>query len=99
MRVVLLDSAREDLIWFRRYYRLVFPEGRREGVRHFDKAVEALGDMPGLGRILDGGHREMAIARTPFSLVYRLRDNRIEVLRVWDLRADRAGDRGPGEKS
>ena len=36
------------------------------------------------------GVRELAIARTPFSFIYRIAEDRIEFLRVWDARADRA---------
>ncbi|KQT64397.1 type II toxin-antitoxin system RelE/ParE family toxin [Aureimonas sp. Leaf460] len=96
MRVVLLDTARTDLIWFRRYYRRVFPEGGREGVRRFNRMLKALALMPELGRVVVADNREVQISRTPFSIVYRVRSDRIEVLRVWDQRADRREDGGSG---
>jgi hypothetical protein len=35
--------------------------------------------------------REFPLPRMPFSMIYRVGETRIEILRVWDQRADRAG--------
>ena len=32
--------------------------------------------------------RELVIAGTPFSFIYRLRPDRVEILRLWDNRAN-----------
>ena len=37
------------------------------------------------------GVREFAIQRTPFSVIYRVIDDPIEVLRIRDRRGDRSG--------
>lgn len=34
--------------------------------------------------------RYIALARSPFAFIYRINDNEIEVLRVWDWRKDHA---------
>ena len=91
MKIVYLDGARADIVWMRRYYTRVFPEGYKRARRHF-KATESL-----LAQNPRAGHKtefvevfELAIARTPFSLIYFVTHDQIEVLRVWDARADRA---------
>ena len=39
----------------------------------------------------ENGDREYTIPRTPFSVIYRIRDNTIEVRLVIDQRAERPG--------
>jgi hypothetical protein len=39
--------------------------------------------------IAEDGTREYSIPRTPFSIVYRVIDNRVEIMRIWDQRANR----------
>ena len=92
MKIVYLASARDDLAWMRTYFARVFPEGSARAAAHFHAAQRMLSVNPELGRATDlAGIRELQIARTPFSLVYRLHQERIEVLRVWDGRTDRSG--------
>jgi len=91
MKVVYLPTARPDLAWFGRYYRTVFPAGRQNARRQIETAEQMLKRHPELGhRLEEGDLRELRIARTPFSLIYRRRGETIEVLRIWDGRADRA---------
>ena len=90
MRVVYLASARDDLSWLRQYYREVFPDGAARALKHLLAAEGLLRTNPFIGRHTGiGDSRELHIARTPFSLIYRVREDRIEVLRVWDGRRDR----------
>lgn len=91
MKIVYLASARDDLVWMRTYYTRVFPEGSARAREHFRSAKRTLAANPELGRITDVATvRELQIARTPFSIIYRLDRGRIEVLRVWDGRAERS---------
>lgn len=92
MKTVYLASARDDLAWMRAYYTRVFSEGSARAAAHFRAAQRMLSANPELGRATDvASVRELPIARTPFSIVYRLQNERIEVLRIWDGRADRSG--------
>jgi plasmid stabilization system protein ParE len=87
LRVVYLDSALQDLVWWRRYYGSVFPEGRPNARTRIRKVVAALEANPHLGRPTDEADvLEFVIARTPFSLLYRVKDDVIEILRLWDNR-------------
>jgi plasmid stabilization system protein ParE len=73
-----------------RYYENVFPEGKQRASKHFAKAGKLLVAMPQLGRPVDDtAVREHAIAGLPFSFIYRIMDDRIEVLRLWDQRGER----------
>lgn len=92
MEVVYLDTALEDMGWFRRYYAAVFLEGRgiaRESLRRTERLIA---ENPSVGHVTDGqtGVREFPLRRTPFSVLYRVRDNRIEILRIFDQRSFRA---------
>ncbi len=88
MSVVFLESAGQDMVWFRRYYRAVFPEGSTRAGAHFKAAIATLEANPYAGRRSDGFAevRELPIPRTPFVLIYRVTPERIEVLRLWDTR-------------
>ncbi len=91
MRILYLASARDDLAWLRHYYREVFPDDAARALRHLMAAEGLLRTNPLVGRRTGiGDSRELHIARTPFSLIYRVREDRIEILRVWDGRRDRA---------
>ena len=87
MSVVYLDTALDDLIWWRKYYRVVFPEGGPSAGRQFLKIVALLETRLRIGHPTDEPEVfEYPIPRTPFSLIYRLRGETVEVLRVWDNR-------------
>jgi plasmid stabilization system protein ParE len=87
MRVVYLDSALPDIVWWRRYYNSVFPEGRRNAGARIRKAVASLEANPYLGHPSDEVDvRELVIARTPFSILYRVRGDTLEIFRLWDNR-------------
>ncbi|WP_193227708.1 type II toxin-antitoxin system RelE/ParE family toxin [Aureimonas psammosilenae] len=93
MRVLLLQKANDDLRWFRRYYRDVFPQGRKTAGRSYLDALDRLSEMPWIGRVVSGRPvREYPVSQTPFLLVYQVVDDRIEVLRIMDGRAERGGN-------
>jgi plasmid stabilization system protein ParE len=93
MKYVLLPRAVEDLQWFRRYYRIVFPDGRGQSSRRFAKSLNRLRATPMIGHPIDDtNYREYAIAGLPFSFVYEIVDDRIEILRLWDQRSQRGDD-------
>jgi plasmid stabilization system protein ParE len=90
MKVVFLPSSDEDVRWFTRYYRVTFPEGRRNARAQMARALTTLANNPRIGHLFEETElREYVIPRTPFSLIYRIAGQHIEILRLWDGRANR----------
>lgn len=89
MRFVYLEGALPGLLWFRRYYQSVFPEGGRNGRAQFTAMKATLIANPKAGHPVgrNGQARMFVIPRTPFSVIYRVRDDRIEVLAIHDHRS------------
>lgn len=88
MQIIFLPSTKSDVKWFYHYYKTVFPEGSTRAKKQFSSLRQALEVNPFLGhqsQDIDDA-RELHIARTPFTLVYRVTDTHIEVLRLWDTR-------------
>ncbi len=89
MNIVYLESARDDLLWMRQYYESVFPEGRSRAQKQFHTVENLLLANPFIGHETHRKNvREFSIPKTPFSFIYRVRPERIEILRVWDERQD-----------
>lgn len=52
-------------------------------------AGKALADSPHMGRAGHvGGTREWVVGRTPYLIVYRVREDDVEILRLWHARRD-----------
>ncbi len=92
MNLVFLPSTRTDLLWMRTYYARVFPGGAKRAAEQYIRASRVVQGNPLVGHLVEGmaGVREFPIPRPPFSFIYRVVDDRIEVLRVWDQRGDRS---------
>lgn len=89
MNLIYLASTRPDLAWFRTYYGRVFPEGAAAARRHYAKAIDNIVDSPYIGRSIGlEGLRKLSVPRTPFAIFYQVVEDRIEIVRVWDQRAD-----------
>lgn len=88
MRIVYLPSAARDVAWFRHYYQAVFPEGDDNARRNLKAIHRLLAANPYVGRPSSAheGVRELHIRKTPFTLIYRVTERQIEVLRLWDDR-------------
>jgi toxin ParE1/3/4 len=83
MPIVWLPVAVQDVIHLRTYIADQDPESARGIAWRIDKAVNNLGQMPNLGR--PGrifGTRELIVSGTPYLVVYRLQNGRVEILRV-----------------
>jgi|TARA_R100000935_G_scaffold57366_1_gene91169 toxin ParE1/3/4 len=91
MKIVFLPAALEDLEWMRKYYRDIFPEGKKNAARHYRSAMANLEENPLIGSPSEAVPelREYPIARTPFSLTYQLRRDEIRILQVKDQRSAR----------
>jgi hypothetical protein len=88
MKFVYLESCKEDLKWIRKYYQQVFPEGDQAAVHNFKIAKNLITSQNFVGVEFGFGQnvRKLKIAKTPFSMIYRIKKDRIEVLRVLDER-------------
>lgn len=92
MKLVFLPSTRADLAWMRSYYGRIFVDGARRAAAQYRRACQLISDNPSIGHPVEGmvGVREFSIPRTPFSFIYRVGEDRVEILRVWDQRGDRS---------
>jgi plasmid stabilization system protein ParE len=91
VKLVFLPSSKSDVAWFRRYHKHAFPAGYANAIRRLLVAQEVLEANPMIGHPSDlPGHRELQIRQTPFALIYRIRNRRIEVSHLWDQRQDPA---------
>lgn len=75
------------------YYTRVFPEGAKHAAKQYFRVLNVLRENPLIGHPVEGitGAREFVIPRTPFSFIYRIADDQIEMLRVWDQRSSHSG--------
>jgi toxin ParE1/3/4 len=83
MPIVWLSVAVQDVLQIRTYIANQDPQSAQSIALRIDKVVGHLTTMPNMGR--PGrifGTRELAISGTSFLVVYRLRNDRIEILRV-----------------
>lgn len=83
-----------DLRWFKTYYIKAFPEGKATADKRFIAVQQLLKANPYIGHPSEKieGAREHRVLRTPFNFLYRVLDDRIEILRVLDTRSDWNGD-------
>ncbi len=90
MKIIYLHEALKDMQWVRHYYRNVFPAGQGNARESLKTAESTVSRHPFIGRPceeIETG-REYRIGRTPFSFLYQVFDDRIEILRVIDNRSD-----------
>ena len=91
MKITYLPTTHGDIIWVTRYYKNVFPEGRLKFRAEFYAVEKLLMANPEMGKPSELGKniRELIIPKSPFSLIYQVLRNEIQVLRVWDQRQNR----------
>ena len=83
MTIVWLSLAVQDVLQIRSYIAEHDPQSASNVGLRIDKAVGNLAQMPNMGR--PGrifGTRELVVSGTPYLVVYRLRNERVEILRV-----------------
>jgi plasmid stabilization system protein ParE len=95
MKIIFLAGAKADLRWFKRYYMQVFPEGRVNADQQYGTFLRLLSSSPMVGEKVEGMPevREYPIRRTPFTVLYRVKAEHIEILRVFDQRSGFANER------
>jgi len=92
MQIRFLETSEDGLRWMFRYYERVFPAGRKSGLHKYREAKKLLRDNPFGGHPFDdiNGVRERTILRTPFSIIYTVRDDTIYVIDIRDQRGFRS---------
>lgn len=84
MKIKWLEDATHDLQSLRRYIAEDNPSAANRVAKTILKTVNLLSDQPGMGR--PGrvhNTRELIISNTPYIIPYRVKDNVIEILRVY----------------
>ena len=73
--------------WFRAYYERVFPEGATKAQTSLLRAQALISENPAIGSPVGSrAARKFPVRRTPFTFVYRVRPDHIEILRLLDQR-------------
>lgn len=86
MRIVYLSLAVKDLASIRSYIAIENPEAARKVAARLKQIIQGLSTMPGMGktgRVF--GTKELVtpkIGKTRYIVVYRVKENRLEILRV-----------------
>ncbi len=83
MKVIWFKRAILDLTAAKDYITQDNPRAAQQTVQRIKDKVSLLSEQPGIGR--PGrvpNTKELVVDRTPFILPYRVRDNKIEILRM-----------------
>jgi len=84
MQIRWTPDATGDLERIAGYLKEHHPSYAESTVRELNAAVQSLQTFPRLGRVgREEGTRELVFGRLPYVAVYRVKDDAIEVLRVW----------------
>ena len=89
MQIKYLDAALDDMTWFREYYTKVFSAGKKNARTQLLKAERLIAQNPGIGEADEqlAGVREYPISGIPFTVLFRLTSDSIEILRIYDQRS------------
>ena len=90
MKIMYLTRALRDMQWVRKYYNDVFPAGRDNARSQLRKTETLISENPLVGHPSESiaGAGEFYISPTPFSFLYRVTKERIEIMRVIDGRSN-----------
>jgi toxin ParE1/3/4 len=84
MRIRWTPAAIADLQHINDYLKEQHPQYRDQTVRKIYAAIQSLKEWPNRGRAGgEEGTRELSFPPLPYVAVYRVKDQNIEVLRVW----------------
>lgn len=82
--------ALADLIEAQTYISQDNPQAAHDVAQRVWDAAKKLPDNPAIGRAGHvSGTREWVVGQTPYLIVYRLRDQTVEILRVWHGKRER----------
>lgn len=83
-------AAASDLERINNYLKERHPHYRQPTMRKLYEAVQSLKKFPHLGRLgREDGTRELLFPPTPYIAVYRVKEQSIEVLRIYHAAQDR----------
>lgn len=90
MQIRWTPDAADDLIQIAEYLKEHHPGDAESTVRDLNAAIQTLQTFPRLGRPgREDGTREFVLSRLPYVAVYRVRDDAVEVLRIWHAARNR----------
>jgi plasmid stabilization system protein ParE len=90
MKIAFRSKALDDLEWLEKYYSEVFPDGSKRAAEQFFKTKEIIKSFPEIGKPFKSkGQREYVVPGIPFSFIYLIKKDLIEVVRIFDVRSDR----------
>ncbi len=91
MRILWTPAAADDLEEIAGYLKEHHPDYAQSTVRELYQTIRSLKDFPQRGRPgREEGTRELVFVRLPWIAIYRLRNDAIEVLRIWHAARDRS---------
>ncbi len=91
MRIRWTPAAAADLEQISDYLKLRYRSSRQATVRKVYAAIESLRKSPSRGRVgLEEGTRELVLRRLPYIILYREKEQTIEVLRIYHTAQDRS---------
>jgi len=94
MRVLWAGSALADLKKIRAYIARFHPQAASRIAAHILSTADLLRQNPALGAALSKpGHRRIVIGGTVYVLIYRVREDDVEILEVFDARRRRTRTR------
>lgn len=92
MRIAWLASARRSLRQQIAYIGEENPAAARQARERIHEAIRNLGRFPESGRSGEvAGTRELVVSGLPYLVVYRVGDDRVEIVRVFHTAMNRAG--------
>jgi toxin ParE1/3/4 len=90
MRIRWTPAAAADLEHINDYLKERHPHYRQRTMRKLYEAVQSLKKFPHLGRMgREDGTRELLFPPMPYIAVYRVKEQSIEVLRIYHAAQDR----------
>jgi plasmid stabilization system protein ParE len=90
MRIRWTPAAAEDLRYINDYLQKHHPHYREATIRKLYLAIQSLKQLPYLGRVgREGGTRELLFPPLPYIATYRVKDEAVEVLRIYHGAQDR----------
>ena len=95
MQIKFLDETKADLRWFKQYYSQVFPARRTKADQQYRALLILLKSQPRVGHLDEEWPDvfEYPLPGTPFTVLYRIKDQTIEIMRLYDQRSKFSNNR------
>ena len=95
MQIKFLAESKADLRWFKQYYSRVFLAGRTKADQQYRSLLILLKSQPRAGHQDNNypGVFEYNLPGIPFTVLYRIKDEAIEIMRLYDQRGEFSNDR------